>query len=248
MASVLSTNLMHARSYVGISVAGHVPMTMDKLSFTHLQASYGGDVGFVYEWQKSHFILQTGLNFSLDYPSLRVDSQWLAQDMIDTRGVPFIYRGILNNRTDRIMAGQLTVPLYIGAEWSGFYMMAGVKAVLNIHSKSSQRAQLMTAGDYGDRYYDWLEDMPNHGYYDYQPVQTDKPIKLRLYDIRVGAELGYSIYTSSPLIRIGVFAEYGVLEWTDNKNATDPRTQADYTHYMSVDMTHVYGSEEGVNS
>ena len=126
--------------------------------------------------------------------------------------------------------------------------MAGVKAVLNLHATSSQRAQLTTAGDYLDRYYDWLENMPNHGYYDNQPVQSNKPFKLRLYDVRVGMEIGYSFYTSSPIIRVGAFAEYGVLQWTDNKNATAPRTQADYTHYMSVDMTHVYDSDEGVNA
>lgn len=252
-AAVLFALSLTAQHHLGLAVAGDMPMTFDQSPLTLPQPAYGGGMGFVYEWRKNHFLLQTGLHYSLDFPVLSLDSQHLEQDMIDTRGLPFIYRGTLISRTDRMISGQVTLPLYFGGEWNGAYVLAGVKAVLNIHAASKQQAQLETIGDYIDRYYEWVEDMPNHGYHDYIPVQTDKPMTLRLYDVRVGAELGYRVSLSgqssaSPAdLRIGLFAEYGLFELTDKKS-TVPMTQPDYTRYMNVEMTHLYASQEGATA
>ena len=231
--------------YMGISVAGQVPLTIDKLNSTQMQVAYGGSVGFVYEWHIKHFFLHTGLHYAMDCPRSRVDSQKIEQSMVDPRGVPYTYQGILDQRIDQIFAGQVTIPFYVGGEWKGIYVMAGARAVLNLHAYSKQTAQLKTAGDYGNRYYDWLENMPNHGFFDFQPVQTIKPVNLRQYDVRVGAEIGYSIKTSFPLIRIGIFAEYGLFNMYNNANAAIPYTQPDYSKFMSVEMTNIYCSSEG---
>lgn len=244
---------LRAQSYVGFSVSGDVPLTFDKEPLTHMQPAYGGDIGFVYEWRKKHFFLQTGLHYAIDFPTLRVDSQHIEQDMIDTRGIAFLYRGTLDKRTDRIIVGQASVPFYVGGEWSGVYFMVGAKAVLNVHATSKQKAQLMTVGDYIDRYYEWLEDMPNHGYHDYVPTQTSKSIQLRKYDVRVGGELGYSFALSSnrratpPMMRVGLFGEYGLMTMVD-KTTDMSRTMPDYSQYMNVDMTHMYAAREGANA
>lgn len=244
---------LRAQSYVGFSVSGDVPLTFDKLKMTHIQPAYGGDIGFVYEWRKDHFFLQTGLHYNIEFPTLRVDSQHIEQDMIDTRGIQFLYRGTLDKRSDRIILGQVAVPFYVGGEWSGVYFMAGAKALWNAHAISKQKAQLMTVGDYIDRYYEWLEDMPNHGYHDYIPTQTSKSIQLRMFDVRVGGEIGYSFSLSSnrsatpPYMRIGLFGEYGLLTMTD-KTPEVSRTLPDYSQYMNVEMTHMYASIEGASA
>jgi len=244
---------LYAQNFVGVEVGGQLPFMKDKISLTSSKVGFGGEVGFVYEWHRNHFMFQTGLQYALVCPQLRIEDQELEQAMLDTRGVPFIYRGSMAERTDRMCAGQLLLPLYIGGMWHGLYVLAGVKLGVNLHAKSVQKAQLKTAGDYIDRYYEWLENMPNHGYHDYLPVKSSHSMQLSLIDIRFGGELGYAFNlgptnrrTQPPMMRIGLFAEYSALDMRSKESyqSTTPRTQPDYSQYMSVDMTHIYASQD----
>lgn len=248
---------LRAQSYVGASLAGHVPLTLDRLDITRMQVGYGGEVGFVCEWQKGHFLLRTGVHYNISCPRLAVDSQLIEQDMIDTRDIPFTYRGTLASRTERITAGQIAVPFYVGAVWKGFYVLAGAKVGVNLHAKATQKAQLKTAGDYIDRYYEWLEGMPNHGFHEFEDVRSDHDMPLNLIDVRVGGEIGYTFRLSSsrdaltaPLLRVGAFAEYSVLDLrdSDTKQSLTPRTQTDWSQYLRVNMTHVYASSDAAGT
>lgn len=241
-----------AQHYFGVTVAGHAPRFVDRSAFTHTQWTGGGDIGLTYEWHSNHFLIHTGVRYAFLPTSLAIDSQLLVQDMLDTRGVLFTYRGTLKQRQDAILTGQLNVPLYIGGAWSGFYCMGGLNLSVSIHSQARITAQLKTVGDYNGRYYADLEDMPNHGYHDFEPVSSRHMMPLPLIDVRVGAELGYMfpMRVSSlhirrvPVMRIGVFAEYGL---RNNRQQTTPpsaRTTPDYEHYMSVTMTHLYASTD----
>ncbi len=242
-----------SQSYLGGTAGIHVPFTLDQSDFSHIKPSYGGDIGLVYEWHKGHFLLHTGIQYAIDCPIIGIDSMAMEQSMIDTRGVPFTYRWNLKDRTDQIIAGQLSIPIYIGGEWHGFYAMGGVSAIINLHTTSRQKALRRTAGDYIDRYYEWFTNMPNHGYYDYEPVQTNKAVAIRPFDIHAGIELGYSFRINRghdkkpPVLRIGVFAEGDVLEWF-GKTSDQPLIQPDFLEYMDVDMTHFYASAEGATS
>ena len=248
----LNSALLTAQNYLGVAFAGHVPFTIDGLNLTTPQIGYGGELGLVYEWHRNHFVLQTGVQYSLLHPMVSVANQALEQDMIDTRGVRFTYRGSLDNRTDGIFFGQVAVPLYVGGIWNGVYAIAGVKVGYNLHAQAMQTAQLKTAGDYQGRYYDWFEDMPNHGYHDYLPTKYTHPISISKIDVRVGVELGYAFALSSayghtlPMMKVGVFAEGGVLDMRNSqlRNSSTPRTQPDYSQYMSVQMTNIYASQE----
>ena len=102
---------LRAQNYVGVGLAGHLPFTLDKDPLTSQKVSGGGELGFVYEWHRNHFMIQTGLQYALLCPSLRLEDQELEQNMLDTRGVPFTYRGSLAGRTDLMQAGQLLLPL-----------------------------------------------------------------------------------------------------------------------------------------
>lgn len=244
-----------AQSYVGLSVAGHIPMTFDKLPITHTQANYGGEIGFVYEWHKEHFMLQTGLQYALLCLRLSLDAQDIEQDMLDTRGVAFTYRGILKDRTDQMAIGQLAVPLYIGGIWHGFYTLFGAKATINLHAKATQQAQLKTSGDYQGRYYEWFENMPNHGYHDFAPVATSHAMSLSLFNVAIGADIGYafklpSYYRQANIIRLGVFAEYGLMDLRakQTNNTLAARTEPDYSQYMNVKMNHIYMSSDASES
>lgn len=248
--TVVGNMLLEAQNYVGFSLSGFFPVTLDRSDMTHAELAYGAGAGFVYEWHKNSFFLQTGIQYQYDCPSVGIDSLALAQEMIDTRGVPFIYRGMLKKRTDCLYSGQITLPMYVGGEWNNVYVMAGVKAVLYIHSRTVQTARLQTIGDYGDRYYEWIENAPTHGYHDFLSVRTEGKADLSRYDVRVGAEAGYTFslrgrnYTAPARLRLGAFAEYGLVPMTTG-GGTAPLTQTDYSQYMQVAMTHVYASSVG---
>lgn len=246
-----------AQSYIGFSLGGHSPLTMDTVRIAKTLPGYGGELGFVYEWHMEHLIIQTGLQYALLCPRKATESQTIEQPMIDTRGMPFTYRGTIDQRRDVLRMGQVSIPIYAGAVWNGLYGIAGVKLVLNAHSSASQNAIIRLVGDYQDRYYEWFENMPNHGYFDDMPIQTNHSISLNLLDVRVGGEIGYAFYLPStfdysrtPMMRIGAFAEYGVLDIRTSqlKKSTTPYSQPDYTQFMSVEMTHVYASQEAAKS
>lgn len=241
-----------AQSYIGAAIAGDVPMTLDRTDFTHIRPSYGAGIGAVYEWHWQQLFVQTGIQYAFDCPAVGLDNVEMEQNMIDTRDVAFVYRGTLKDRTDQIQTGQLTIPLYIGAEWKGVYAMAGVKAVLHLHSSSTMHAQLKTVGDYGSRYFEPIENEPNHGYHDFLPVTVTKPIRLRMYDLRVGGEIGYTLHLEGdeeikPSIRIGAFTEYGLMDMMESISGA-PCLRPDYTQYLQVDMTHAYDSFEGTEA
>jgi len=251
---ILHLSPLSAQSYVGPSISGNFVQTVDRLPQTQARLAGGGEVGVMYEWQKEHLLIHTGIAYSLQCPSLAVDSQWLEQDMLDTRGVPVTYRGLLNDRTDRMMMHQLTVPFMVGGRWHSVYLLGGLKLSVALATTARQDASLYTAGDYQGRYYDWFENMPNHGYHGGEPVSSSHAINLNRFDLRLAAELGYTFalnpYTRlkpSPLLRVGFFAEYGMLNFLSSES-TLPRTTADWSQYLHVNMTHIYASEESAGS
>lgn len=245
---------LQAQSYLGPSVGGNFVQTTDKLPQTKTRLGGGGEIGLAYEWQKEYLLLRTGVFYSLQCPSLAVDSQWLEQEMLDTRGMRFTYRGLLYQRTDRLYTHQLTVPFMVGGTWRGVYLLGGLKLSVALAATARQDALLYTAGDYQGRYYDWFENMPNHGYHDAEPVSSSHAINLNRFDLRLAAELGYAFvlnpYTGlkpSPLLRVGLFAEYGMLNFLSSES-TLPRTTPDWSQYLHVNMTHIYASEESAAS
>lgn len=237
-----------AQSLVGPTVSGNIVMTRDNLSMTQTQLSGGGEIGLVYEWQQEHLLLRTGAGYSMQCPSLAVDSQWLEQNMRDTRDMLFLYRGMLARRTDRLIMHQLTVPLMLGGTWHGVYVLGGFKFTVALANTSIEEAALRTAGDYQGRYYDWFENMPNHGYHDFEPVRTSQTVMLKRFDLRLAVEAGYTFRLDpyagrrpSPLLRAGLFAEYGLFNLC-SADSNEPAVTADWSQYLQVSMTHIYAS------
>ena len=253
-AGLLRLGSLQAQHYIGPSVGADFVQTIDRLPQTTARLAGGGEIGVAYEWREAHFLLRTGVSYSLQCPSLALDSQWLEQEMLDTRGVPFTYRGRIYQRTDRFYTHQLTVPFMVGGTWRGVYFLCGLKLSVALGASARQDALLYTAGDYQGRYYDWFEDMPNHGYHDGEPVTSSHRISLNRFDLRVAAEVGYTFklnpytrFRPSSRLRVGVFAEYGLLNLLTGESSA-PRTTADWTQYLRVNMTHVYASDESNGS
>lgn len=289
-----------AQHYVGPALSGGLVQTLDDLRQTQSRLSGGGEIGVAYQYQHGHLLLHTGLNYTLQCPVQSVDSQWLSHSMIDTRGVAVTYRGLLANRADQLFLHQLSIPFMIGGSWSGVYLLAGLKFSVALSAQARETAGLRTVGDYNGRYYEWFEDMPNHGYHDFEPVSSCQNLPLSTsasansfsnsasansfsstlgalsrFDLRLAAELGYtfrlnihpsrynprmnphSAFAPAPLLRVGVFAEYGVINMISGSSSLpssagssslSPRTTADWSQYLSVSMNHIYASDEAAKA
>ena len=294
-----------AQHYVGPALSGGLVQTLDDLRQTQSRLSGGGELGVAYQYQHGHLLLHMGLNYTLQCPVQSVDSQWLNKSMIDTRGVAVTYRGLLDNRSDQLFLHQLSIPFMVGGSWSGFYLLAGLKFSVALAAQARETAALRTAGDYNGRYYEWFEDMPNHGYHDFEPVRSSQNLPLssspssssasstnspssgasslsssaalNRFDLRLAAELGYtfrlniqpthynprlnphSAFAPAPLLRLGLFAEYGMINMLPSAAASSglssaassglpPRTTADWSQYLSVSLTHIYASDEAAKA
>lgn len=288
-----------AQHYVGPVFSGGLVQTVDDMRQTQSRISGGGEIGVAYQYQHGHLLLHTGLNYTLQCPVQSVDSQWLSHSMIDTRGVAVTYRGLLANRADQLFLHQLSIPFMIGGNWSGVYLLAGLKFSVALAAQARETAALRTAGDYNGRYYEWFEDMPNHGYHDFEPVSSCQNLPLSnsasansfsnpaanslsgtlgalsRFDLRLAAELGYtfrlnihpsrynprmnphSAFAPAPLLRVGVFAEYGMINMLSGSSSLPssagssslpPRTTTDWSQYLSVSMNHIYASDEAAKA
>lgn len=250
---ILHLSPLSAQSYAGVSLAAHMPMVQDNSALTRSRTAFGGEIGGVYEWHSGLFMLQTGLNYNLLCPSMRVENTRLEQPMIDTRGVPFLYCGELKDRTDRMTLGQLTVPFSVGVAWKGWHLIAGLRLAVMLHADAQIKASLQTVGDYQGRYYDLFENMPNHGFHDFESVRSSHALTLNRVDVRLCAETGYTFALSpfnpscSPLLRIAAFAEYGLMSMRDPRlgSGAPAAVEPDYEHYMSLSMTHLYAAASG---
>ncbi len=258
-----------AQHYVGPVFSGGLVQTVDDMRQTQSRISGGGEIGVAYQYQHGHLLLHMGLHYTLQCPVQSVDSQWLSHSMIDTRGVAVTYRGLLANRADQLFLHQLSIPFMIGGSWSGVYLLAGLKFSVSMAAQARETAALRTAGDYNGRYYEWFEDMPNHGYHDFEPVRSYQNLMLNRFDLRLAAELGYtfrlniqpthytprlnphSAFAPAPLLRLGLFAEYGMINMLSSAAASSglpPRTTADWSQYLSVSLTHIYASDEAAKA
>ena len=241
---------LHAQHYIGVGLAADMPFAFDKLTYTHPIASGGGEINGLWQYQYSGFILQTGVTIGLQMPLIAVEDMELEMPMVDTRGVPFLYRGYIKDRIDLVRQMNVSVPLLLGYGGKWVYVMAGVRYHRTFYAGSSIKAELMTAGDYYGRYYDWFTDMPNHGYHDYTPVSSVGKVNYN-HDVQAVAETGIRIkmgngsHSKLPMLcQVGVWGAYGLLD-AQGKTGENRLVAPDYSRYMQVDMTHAHASSDG---
>lgn len=239
--SILCCGTLWSQHWIGVSADADLAWQLDKMPETKTKLGGGGGIGFVYQFQHNHFILETGLKGKFINNPVGVADSLLHFNMIDTKGTPFIYNGYLKDRTDVSKNLFVNLPLMLGVEYNYFYGLVGAKLNYTLLSHTHQTAQLATTGDY-DIYYETLENVPTHGFHGYIKEESKGSMNYKL-DARVAAELGTVFYSSnrSMKYRIGVFAEYGVLNVRKSSNDISLLTP-DLTEYMHVNMNHIYSS------
>lgn len=237
---------LHAQHYVGLSADMGVAWQLDNLNNTSAQVGGAFSLGAVYQWRHHNFLLQTGIGISPAWLGQALDSCHMAAPMHDTEGMPYTYRGYLEDRRDWISAVDIAIPLLGGVQIQQFYALAGVRVHVPVLGKTRQQASLTTVGDYGDRYYGVLHDMPQHGFYTDRAITSKGDITLNP-DLRVCAEIGFTSkipYWVSrdnvSTLQVGAFAEYGVLNSISPAHRNNALTEVIYSPQMDVKMNHVY--------
>ncbi len=231
-----------AQHFVGGTLSGSAGYMTDNIDITHSRFGGGADLGFVYEYQRGAFILDIGLQASWSVVGQDIDSMDIDYNMVDTRGIPFSYLGRITERTDKMLRTEASVPILIGAEVNNVYVLGGAKVNMTLLGLTRQNARLYTAGDYLGRYYDLFENMPNHGFYDYTPIKSEGRITF-LPDVRLYGEIGGNVNTRlQAKLRIGLFAEYSLLNVNKGGYEAD-MVIPDLSRYMYIDMTNVYASK-----
>ncbi len=236
-----------AQHRIGLTIDAATAWHLDNVEITTPKTGGNVGIGMIYQYQKGKFLLNTGVNFSSSCLSHFVDSQHIAVPMRDTEGIDFIYRGEVYNRRDQMLTTELSIPLMLGVKLKYFYALAGVRFIYPLAGVSFSNALLTTKGDYGNRYYEMLENMPQHGYFTALSIGGEKEKITFPMNLNVCAEFGYSKSIGDKMqdkksfvLQAGAFVEYNVLNAL--KDATASIMDVDCSRYMQVTMHNIYST------
>ena len=248
--TILLAQMSFAQHYIGVGASLSSPFQLDKSEVTKPLIGWGEGVTLSYQYRHGHFLMSIGAAVSGEHPRVGGANEKYSPRMIDTEGREFIYLGSLESRSDLSSTLWFHTPVMIGFEVYPFYMMVGAQYSLFLTSWTHQTAQMAAGADYLGRYYDdYIDDMPTHGYHDYEPVSTKGQMKYK-NDVRLLAELGGTIRIGQSkngldrLLRIGAFAEVGLMNVLGTPSVPN-KTVWDVSEYMHVTMNHVYSAEDG---
>lgn len=235
-----------AQHYIGVSADLKSAFQFDQLQETQCATGGGGQLGFTYEFQRNFFVLNTGLAVGYTMSSQLLDSIHFSFPMYDTEGRSMNYVGAIDNRHDISQMLHFKLPLMMGIAGGHFYGLVGFIFDYTLPSWTTQTANLYTAGDYEDRYYDLLEDMPNHGYTE-QRIKSTGKLKYRP-DFRISAELGGSFFIGNaserrPKAKIGLFFEYGLTDANSVESISNKLYDFNTDEYLKVEMNHIYTTD-----
>ncbi len=228
---------------------GNTNTSVDRLEWTDSKLGAGGMFGVGYQWQKSLFALNTGLELSFQHRNLSIGDTEVSQPMLDTEQMPFTYRGWIKDRSDRMEAVDINIPILAGIQGKGAYLLAGLKLSINGYTWCHQNALFSTDGLY-DRFYDPLVNMPNHGFHDYQPTSTKHSAWLGA-ELFASAEFGLVIPTQkdNTKIRLGLFGDYGFYQYnTRISNQQGNMLDTDWKNFLQLQLNHAYLSTEGAKA
>lgn len=226
-------------SWVGVSSTAFTTWQMDDSSISTSKIGAGAGIGFAYQWQKKRFIMEFGLDVTYNYHHIGLTDTLLSFSMIDTKGTPFQYKGMLANREDISHTMAIAIPMMFGMEFNYLYFLAGINLNLNIFGTSFSCANLTTSGKY-DIFYDELVNIPSHGFADNQPITSTGNITYNI-DIRPSIEFGtvFNNFFKKSKVHLGIYAEYGILNTLPSNNIEE-LIIPNLSQYMQVDMNHFY--------
>ena len=237
----LSATVCAQTGWLGISPMVGATWQLDDSHITTPKAGAEVGLGVTYQLQKRHFLMELGLEALYNFHQVELSDSLLVFPMVDTKGTPFLYKGLLYDRRDASRSMALRIPLMFGAKFSYFYFLAGAKLQINLHGRNNVRASLTTSGEY-DIFYDDIINAPSHGFADAQPVNSYSDMDYYLLDLRPSIEVGtiLNYRPSRTKMHLGIYAEYGVL--TIPLEQADELIVPDLSQYMQLHLNHIYAT------
>lgn len=186
----------------------------------------GGGIGFSYDLQANHFILDLGVGITGGQTIFRVpDFKSVLPNQIDAEGDAFNYVYSLTDRKDAYSNMMVQIPILFGGQYKRFYALAGVKFGFSAVTQAHISGSLTTYGSYfiGDKQvWDDFRDMPELQFFTDKAVsaKTNTNFDVNLdVSIEIGARLGFmsdhtgfDVPKSKVQYRLALFADYGVLD------------------------------------
>ena len=179
-------------------------------------------IGFGYRFMHHMFMMDLGLGAEYRY---RINRPYGMMDLtdpaIDNTNTPYIGHHYWTDRQMHCRHLGVTLPIMFGVEWRKLYVMAGVKAGLDIWGRSKEKGVYSMKAEY-EQYMDILENIPGHGIVEKDPYTMPDVTMSAGWNVRACAEVGYwingdqgrAIYNRKsiePRYYISAFAEYGFI-------------------------------------
>ena len=215
----------------------------------------GASINIGYELQYRKLLFDVGLTGRFARSVNTISDDYLYLRMLDTEGDEFNYNCHFFNTVNKLNSAYISVPVMIGFQTGKMYMLAGAKMLLSIAGVSEVSTYLTTTASY-DRYIGELQNMPDHFVFEDRYMEGNANSLLFAPQLNVCAEIGwrlehsivgvtgYDVPKKKIQYRIGLFAEYGVLD-QHKHNATQSRlSYYDNGEGLQYDINHIYGSVE----
>ena len=191
-----------------------------------------GSVGFVYDLQAGHFLLDCGVGITGGQTTFKVpDWSYTFSDQTDSEGDMFEYVCSVNKRTDAYSNLAVKIPLLLGGQYKRFYALAGVKFSFNALTQTAITANLSAYGQYfqyvnGQKVYmfDRFFDTPPYTdeFFANRELKSNEKTSFNVnldVSVEIGARLGFmtdhtgfDVPKSKVQYRLAVFADYGVTD------------------------------------
>ncbi len=196
---------------------------------------YDARMGFVYEYNKGFFMLQTGVAGALrevradvnnvvytNHDLVTTDAQWML--ISDSWGMPLASLSYsMTDRRDNLLQLSAQIPIMAGAHIRGFYAMGGFTFTFPLIQNSSTAMNVTSRATY-DRYYgigdnnEWME-MDNHGYREAVPMKRTMNNSGKRLDVLFCVETGYDFLTKNDIhLRLGAYADIGLLNFSPHSD------------------------------
>lgn len=193
----------------------------------------GGAIGFNYEMQRRHFLLDLGFGAMVGQTTFKVGSlmdqhYYNAANAIMNTPFTFVYE--MKDGKHAYTQANAQVPVLLGAAFNRFYFLAGAKLNFNIWNQCRVFGPIDTYGVY--EHWDSFHNMPMYQFYDGHPFSATTSTSFNL-DIDASVELGFRLgdisnesgwdikkNRSNCEYRLALFADYGILDYhkADNRS------------------------------
>ncbi len=198
----------------------------------------GAGVGFNYEMQREHFLLNIGVGANVLYNPVKLgggeyvlSNQEDLDPLYGPTGELMDYHYFVRDRKDQYVSMNIQVPILLGFTVDRFFMLGGVKLGYMLNLLSQSDANIETKGY--NKVIGWMENMPMYQFYPDRTLQTKGRCTLKP-DVAVSLELGgyvgerikgtgYNRFRSKKNYRVSVFADYGLTQ-INQKSLLEPFT------------------------